>query len=220
MKIFCVIPAYNEASNIIAVINNVKPIVDRVVVVDDCSDDNTYLLAKQQNIIALKHIINLGQGAALKTGTEYAIKKFADIIIHFDADNQFQAEEIPEMIKPLIEAQAETVLGSRFLSKTSDLPGLKKNLIMPLARLTNRLFFNIRLSDPQSGFRALSREAVKKIKINNDRMAHCSEILHQLFKNKIKTVEVPITVIYKEFGQKFSGGIRIIKDLAIKKIIK
>jgi len=220
MKKICIIPGYNEADNIEEVISRVQPFVDEIVVIDDGSYDDMALIANRAGATVLKHAINRGQGAALQTGNEYALKNGADIIIHFDADNQFQAEEIPEMVKPLIEAQAETVLGSRFLSKTSDMPGLKKNLIMPLARFTNRLFFNIRLSDPQSGFRALSREAVKKIKINNDRMAHCSEILHQLFKNKIKTVEVPITVIYKEFGQKFSGGIRIIKDMAIKKIIK
>jgi len=91
---------------------------------------------------------------------------------------------------------------------------------MPLARLVNRLFFNIKLSDPQSGFRVFSKEAAQKIEIKNDGMAHCSEILHQLFKNKLKIEEVPITVVYHEFGQKFSSGFKIIKDLLIRKIIK
>lgn len=220
MKKICIIPAYNEARNIGEVIKRVRPFVDEIVVIDDGSQDEMAIIAQQAGATVLKHAINRGQGAALQTGNEYALLQGADIIIHFDADNQFQAEEIPDLIAPIESGQAEAVLGSRFLSKKSDLPAFKKNLIMPLARFINRLFFNIRLSDPQSGFRVLNRSAVEKITITNDRMAHCSEILHQLFKNKIKTVEVPITVVYHEFGQKFSGGVRIIKDLAIKKIIK
>jgi glycosyltransferase involved in cell wall biosynthesis len=220
MKKICVIPAYNEEKDIAEVVNRVRPFVDEIVIVDDCSKDNTVNIARQTGATVLLHPINRGQGAALQTGNDYALKNQADIIVHFDADNQFQAEEIPDLVGPIERGDAEAVLGSRFMSKKSDLPMFKKNVIMPLARLFNRLFFNITLSDPQSGFRALSRKAVEQIKIKNDGMAHCSEILHQLFSKKIKTIEVPITVIYHEYGQKFSGGLKIITDIAIKKIIK
>lgn len=220
MKKICVIPAYNEEQHIAAVINRVRPFVDQIVVVDDHSKDKTALIAQAAGATVLKHPINRGQGAALQTGTSFALNQKADIIIHFDADNQFQAEEIPELIQPILEGKAQAVLGSRFLDKKSNLPSFKRRLIMPLARFINRLFFNIKLTDPQSGFRVLSRQAAQQIIIRNDGMAHCSEILHQLFAKNIKTVEVPITVIYHEFGQKFSGGIRIIKDLIIRKIIK
>lgn len=91
---------------------------------------------------------------------------------------------------------------------------------MPLARFANRLLFNIKLSDPQSGFRALSRKSAEKLNIENDGMAHCTEIIHKLFKNGDRVVEVPITVIYHEFGQKLSGGFKIIKDIIIQKLIK
>ena len=220
MKKVCVIPAYNEAEHITEVISRVRPFVDEIVVVDDCSSDDTAQLAQAAGATVLKHPINRGQGAALQTGNDYALLKNADIIIHFDADNQFCAEEISDLILPITSGRAQVALGSRFLTKKSKLPASKKNIIMPLARLVNRLFFNIKLSDPQSGFRVLSKEAAQKIKIKNDGMAHCSEILHQLFKNKFKIEEVPITVVYHEFGQKFSGGFKIIKDLLIRKIIK
>lgn len=220
MKKVCVIPAYNEAQHINEVISRVRPFVDEIVVVDDHSQDETATLARQAGATVLRHPINRGQGAALQTGNDYALQTGADIIIHFDADNQFQAEEIPELVRPIEAGQAEAVLGSRFMGKESNLPALKRQVIMPLARLINRLFFNIKLTDPQSGFRVLSRQATEKIKIKNDGMAHCSEILHQLFSKNIKVVEVPITVVYHEFGQKFSGGLKIIKDMAIKKIIK
>ncbi len=220
MKKICVIPAYNEEEHIATVIERVRPFVEQIVVVNDCSRDQTAAIATEAGATVISHPINRGQGAALQTGNEYALKQGADIIIHFDADNQFQAEEIPDMIRPLETGVAEAVLGSRFLNKKSNLPAFKRQVIMPLGRLVNRLFFNIKLSDPQSGFRALSRQAVEQIKIENDGMAHCSEILHQLFAKKIKTVEVPITVTYHEFGQKLGGGFRIIKDLLIRKIIK
>lgn len=220
MKTICVIPAYNEAQHIQTVINRVKSLVDEVIVVDDCSQDDTASLARQVGATVLGHVINRGQGAALRTGTQAALEHGAEIIVHFDADNQFQAEEIPDLLAPLLNQQADAVLGSRFLSKKSKLPGTKKNIVMPLARLVNRLFFGIRLSDPQSGFRALSRPVAQKITISNDGMAHCSEILYQLFKNKFRVMEVPITVVYHDYGQKFSGGLKIIKDLLIQKLIQ
>jgi len=220
MKIFCVIPAYNEEKSIADVITRVKPFVSEIVVINDCSFDNTAKIAKANGAITISHPINRGQGAALQTGTNYALQHGADIIVHFDADNQFQAEEIEEVIAPIIKDEADAVLGSRFLTKKSNIPKFKKNIIMPLARTVNRLFFDIKLTDPQSGFRALNRKAAQMIKVEHDGMAHCSEIMHQLFAYKLRVKEVPITVVYHEFGQKFSGGIRIIKDMLIKKIIK
>ncbi len=222
MKIFCVTPAFNEANNIVAVINSVKPMVDEVVVVDDCSSDNTYSLAKQQNITVLKHIVNLGQGAALKTGTEYAIKEFADIIIHFDADGQFFAKDIETVIYPLVNNKADIVFGSRFINKQDNvgMPITKKYLLMPLAKLVNKLLFNINLADPQSGFRAMTRFSAIKINWQQDQMAHCSEILYQAVKRDLRIKEVPISVIYHNFGQKFSNGIKILVDLFLAKLIK
>ena len=91
---------------------------------------------------------------------------------------------------------------------------------MPLAKAINNIFFGINLSDPQNGFRAMSAKVAREIRIENDGMAHCNEILIKAHKNKYRLQEVPITVIYHEFGQKFSGGIRIIKDLIYKKLTK
>jgi len=219
MKITCVIPAYNEAKQIASVINKLKTYVAEIIVVDDHSRDNTYSEAEKAGAIVVRHVINRGQGAALRTGTQLALNRGADIIIHFDADDQFQATDIPAILVPLLNNSADAVLGSRFMGTESNLPKAKKLIIMPLARFINRLFFNIRLTDPQSGFRALNRQSALKLKIENDGMAHCSEIIYRLFKNKDRVVEVPITVIYHEYGQKLSGGFKIIKDLLIQKLI-
>jgi hypothetical protein len=90
---------------------------------------------------------------------------------------------------------------------------------MPLARAVNKLFFNINLTDPQIGFRALSREAAAKINWRQDRMAHCSEIMFEVKNHNFKVKEVPIKVIYHNFGQSFSGGLKILKELFIAMLV-
>jgi len=220
MKIFCVIPAYNEAKSIAKVVAKVKPLVNELIIVDDCSRDDTYVLAKATGVTVLHHIINRGQGAALQTGNAYALLHGADIIVHFDADDQFDANEIKDVVRPILTDEADIVFGSRFLEKESNMPWMKKNIIMPLARAINKIFFGINLTDPQSGFRAMKKEFAQNLIIENDGMAHCNEILIKAFQSQHRIKEVPITVHYHEFGQKFSGGFKIIKDLIYKQLIK
>lgn len=218
MKVICVIPTYNEALALPAVINDLTGVVNDIIVVDDGSADNTIEALKQLPVKVLRHVINRGQGAALRTGTIQALKDEADIIVHFDADGQFRAADIARLVEPIKQNQAEIVFGSRFLDNTTIMPTFKKWIIMPLARFVNRLFFNINLSDPQSGFRALSRQAAEKIDWQQDRMAHCSEILVVAHRSDLSIKEVPITVLYKEFGQRFSGGFKILRDLFLAKL--
>jgi len=219
MKTLCVIPAYNEEGTIIEVINRVKPLVSEIVVVDDGSSDKTRELAEKQNITVLSHFINRGQGTALETGNQYALRAGADIIVHFDADGQFLAEEIKDIISPIIKGEADIVFGSRFLGKKSNMPPFKKYVIIPLAHLVNKIFTGSNLTDPQNGFRALSRKAASQIKIEQDGMAHNTEIISKAFASGLKIKEVPVTVIYHNFGQRFSGGLKIIKDLILARLI-
>ncbi len=221
MKISCIIPAFNEEKNIVKTAISVLDYVDEIVIVDDCSSDNTLKEAKNiknDKIKVLSHPINLGQGASLQTGNDYAIRNGADILVHFDADGQFLAKEIAKVTEPIRRGGADMVFGSRFLDIKSEIPAFKKNIIMPLAKIFNYIFFGIKTSDPQSGFRAMTKEVAEKIEIENNRMAHCTEILAKAHKYKFRINEVPITVTYKEFGQKFSGGLRIVKDLFFRKI--
>ena len=220
MKVFCVIPAWNEEKNIFKVVEGAKKYVDEVVVVSDGSTDRTLELAREAGAVALEHFVNRFQGASLETGNQYALSNGADIIIHFDADGQMMAEDIPEMVAPIIRGEADAVFGSRFLGKETDMPWMKKNIIFPLAHLFNRVFFGVKMTDPQSGFRAMSARAWEKIKIENDDMAHTSEILAKAFKNKLRIKEVPVKIVYHHFGQKFSGGFIIIKDMLLWKMTK
>jgi glycosyltransferase involved in cell wall biosynthesis len=215
-----VIPAYNEADKIVSVLKSVIPLVNAVIVVDDGSRDQTAELAEQAGAIVLRHLINRGQGAALRTGTKSAISSGHFIIVHYDADGQFKPEDIAIVVQPLLAGEADIVFGSRFIDSQTKMPALKKIIIMPLARLTNRLLFGIKTSDPQSGFRAFTAEAAKLIDWQQDGMAHCSEILSLAHQQKLKIKEVPITVIYHEYGQRFSGGLKILKDLLLGRLIK
>ena len=219
-KIICVIPAYNEEKYIAGVVSEVSAFVDKVVVVDDASADETARRAEECGAVVLRHVVNRDQGAALMTGNIYALKVGADIIVHFDADGQFCAAEIPDIVRPILSGECDVVFGSRFLSKKSKLPFLKKFLFFPAARLVNFLFFKVNNSDPQSGFRALSRLAASRINIEQDGKAHCTEIMAKTMRHRLKFKEVPITVIYHDFGQRFSGGVKIIKDLFLKSLVK
>lgn len=219
MKIFCVIPAYNENKHIISTVEGARPLVDETVVVDDGSSDNTAVLARRAGATVLRHIVNRGQGAALRTGTDYALKSGAGVIVHFDADGQFLSGEIDAIVEPIRQGEADAVFGSRFLTKGSNMPKFKRAVIMPLARLVNRIFLNVRLTDPQCGFRALSRSGAEKIRWYQDGMAHCSEILYAAGRSGLRLKEVPVTVIYHRYGQRFWGGVKILKDLFLARLI-
>jgi len=221
MKIFCVIPAFNEEKNIMAVASQVKSSVDTVVVVDDGSSDRTAESAIRAGAILVRHIINRGQGAALRTGAQYCLNHGADIIVHFDADGQFLTSDIERIAAPIKAGLAQVVFGSRFLNRehSLEMPIFKRCFIMPLAKAINKIFFNVNLTDPQSGFRAMSREAARKIDWKQDRMAHCSEIMFEVKRHNLKVKEIPIRVIYHNFGQSFFGGFKILKELFIAMLV-
>lgn len=220
MKVIAVIPAYNEADSIVQVVKDVKPQVAEVVVVDDGSTDSTGAYAKQAGATVLSHLINRGQGAALSTGSEYALRNSADIIVHFDADGQFSAAEIKRMVEPIITGAYDVTIGNRFSEIKNRIPWIKAVIIFPLARLFNRLILGLNYVDPQNGFRAMNKSTAKGIQIEQDGTAHCTEILLAVKSSHVRVKEIPVTVVYHEYGQKFSGGLRIIKDLFFEEMSK
>lgn len=210
-----VIPAYNEEQHISDVVRTLRQHYSDalVVVVDDCSRDATCVQAQAAGAVVLRHIVNRGQGAALRTGTRYALENGAHYIAHFDADGQFAAPDIARAVEVLRRNEADVVFGSRFLpGSRANLPAFKQRIIMPLAQAFNRLL-GVRLSDPQAGFRVLTRTAAERIGWQHDKMAHCSEIQQAVCRSGLRVQEIPITVTYHEYGQRFSGGFKIIGDI-------
>lgn len=221
MKITAIIPAYNEEETIYQVVQEVKKYTDEVIVINDGSIDATANLAKKAGALVCSHLLNRGQGAALQTGIRYALSNGAEIIVTFDADGQFIPSEIRDVVQPILDGEADIVLGSRF--KKSKVPFFKKILLFGAIFFT-RLTSGLNLTDTHNGFRALSCKAAEKICIRQDRMAHASEILNAVAKNKLRYREVPVTVQYLPHhlkkGQKISDYFKILFDLVLGKVIK
>ncbi len=211
-EVFIVIPAYNESSSIGKVIGQIKKQgYERIVIVDDGSKDNTAKTAEKRGAVVLKHLINRGQGAALKTGIDYALKQGAEVIVTFDADGQFLAKEIKKLVNSL-DRKTHVVLGSRFLGNAQNIPFMKK-LILKIGIIVVRILYGIRVTDSQNGFRALTREAAEKIEISSNRMEHAGEIMHEIVKNNLSYKEVPVTVVYSDYavkkGQSWTHSIKL-----------
>lgn len=221
MKVIAIIPAYNEEKNIGLVVKEVKKYVDEVIVINDGSSDNTAFCAHKAGATVYSHFLNRGQGAALETGRRVALNHGADIIVTYDADGQFVAKEIEEIIQPIKNGEVDVVLGTRFLK--SEIP-LSKKIFLKGALLLTRLSSHLNLSDTHNGFRAFSREAAEKIKIEQNRMAHASEILNKISRCKLRYKEVSVTIKYLpehiKKGQKLPDYLKILFDLMIGKAVK
>ncbi len=218
--IFVVVPAYNEAKNIGRVVRGLfEQGWNNVLVVDDGSGDDTAAIATAAGAVVLRHAVNLGQGAALQTGTEYALRAGADIVVHFDGDGQFNPADIKPAVELLRGKNLDAVFGSRFLDKRSRLPFFKRRAILPAARLVNFLFTGVWLSDAHNGFRVLSRRAAAGLDIRRNGMAHNSEIVGRIKKCGLRFAEHPVEVRYFEYGQGIGGGLKIVGDLILEKFL-
>ena len=224
-KIFIVIAAYNEEKTIAKVIDDLHNHgYQNIIVVDDGSQDKTAPIAELKGATVLKHIINRGQGAALRTGIEYALDQGADIIITFDADGQHQAKDIKNLIQPIINNEADIVLGSRFLGNTKSNVPFWRKLFLKAGALSFRLMFGVKVTDSHNGFRALSRKAAQAIEITSDRMEHASQIIEEIAKKRLRYKEVPVTIIYTDYsqekGQSTLNAFKIFTKTILRRLIK
>ncbi|MBI4980537.1 glycosyltransferase family 2 protein [Candidatus Woesearchaeota archaeon] len=224
METWLVIPAFNEENKLKEVVSNLKRNgYARIVVVDDGSQDNTYQLAQKENVIVLNHLINRGQGAALKTGIDYALEQGAEVIVTFDADGQHQPEDISILIQPILENKADIVLGSRFLTNNSNTPFIRRLFLKGGALLFN-LFYGVKVTDSHNGLRALSRTAAEQIEITSDGPEHASEIIEEIGKKQLKYTEVPVTIKYTDYslqhGQSSWAAFKILFKMLIKGFLR
>lgn len=218
-EVFVVIPAFNEGPALGSVVSAVRKYGYEVIVVDDCSKDSTSQVAYSEGARVCRHPINLGQGAALQTGIDLALKLKAKYIVTFDADGQHPAEAIQRALKVFeSDPEIEVILGSRFLKKdhATQVPFLRK-CILKLALVFTRLTAQIPVTDTHNGFRVFSAEALKKFRINQNRMAHASEILNKISQKKIKFQEIPIEIVYTAYsrakGQRMSNAVNVLWEL-------
>ncbi len=224
MKVLIIVPAYNEQQVIGKVLDDLKAakiegMEKEIVVVDDGSSDNTEGEAGKRGVTVLTHIVNRGLGGALGTGLIYARLTNADFVVTFDADGQHQSEDVKKVIAPLIKHKADVVIGSRMLTKGG--MSVDRKIINFAANVVNYLLWTVWVTDTQSGLRAFSKEAVKKIEIKMNKMEVSSEFLKEIGRHHLRVAEVPIRAIYTQYskskGQKNANAINVLVKLLVYK---
>ncbi|MBL3699729.1 glycosyltransferase family 2 protein [Leucobacter luti] len=214
-----VIPLYNEATVIGDVVRGLLPEFAQVVCIDDGSRDGSGEIARRAGAHLVTHPINLGQGAALQTGFEYALERGARYVVTFDADGQHRVEDAVAMLRRARDEDLAIVFGSRFLDDRTN-PGILKKIVLKTAVAVTNLTTRTRLTDAHNGLRVIRGDALRRIKLRQDRMAHGTEIVVQLGRTGLPYAEHPVEVIYSDYskakGQSLLNSVNILVDLIIR----
>ena len=196
MKIIVGIPAFNEEKNIASIITKLSTIADTILVCDDGSTDLTATIAKKIGAVVIKHEKNLGYGAAIRSLFLKAKDLDGDVLVTFDADGQHRIDDIKNVIKPIVNQEADLVIGSRFLDESEkEVPQYRKVGIKVITKITNASIKK-QLTDSQSGFRAYSKKVVDELNPSEVGMGISTEILIKASSKNFKIVEVPIKILY------------------------
>jgi glycosyltransferase involved in cell wall biosynthesis len=196
MRITIGIPAYNEEKNIGEIITKLNKIYDSIIVCDDGSSDLTSEISKKLGAIVIKHKKNMGYGAAIHSIFKKCFEIGSDVLVTFDADGQHRIEDIPTVLNPIKNNNADIVIGSRFLEKNSDIPNYRKIGIKVITQVTNASIKN-KLTDSQSGFRAYNKHVLSQINPSEMGMGISTEILIKASSKGIRITEVPVTILYE-----------------------
>lgn len=215
-----VVPLYNEASVIGGVIEGLLPSFPHIVCVDDGSTDGSADAARRAGAQVVEHPINLGQGAALQTGIDYALSHpGCEFIVTFDADGQHRVEDARDMVAAAREAGAAIVFGSRFLDDRTK-PGWMKRAILKTAVWVTNLTTSVKLTDAHNGLRVIRRDAASQVQLKQDRMAHATEIVLQLGHTGLPWIEHPVELLYTDYskskGQSVLNSVNILVDLVVR----
>ena len=211
-----VVPAFNEVRVIRGTVERLLAVAANVVVVDDCSTDGTAQQLVALPVTVLRHSVNLGQGAALQTGIDWALQQGARVVVTFDADGQHDAGDVQRLLRTLIDDKMDVVLGSRFLGKAIGISTSRK-LMLRAALMCTRMSTGLPLTDVHNGLRAFRAEVAPALRITQNRMAHASEILNHIARAHLKWAEVPTVVHYSGYsvakGQGALGAVDILFEL-------
>ncbi len=212
-KIFVIVPCYNESCIISTTITALLQQGYKVIVVDDGSNNNCREHFNTMPVYYLHHVINLGQGAAIQTGIDFALQKEATYLVTFDADGQHDVKDIRRMIDKLEEENLEFVFGSRFLEGAQTNVDKTRRALLQFSRFTNFFISGALLSDSNNGLRVFTSAAARQIRIKENRRTHSSDLIYQVVKKKIKFGEAPVSVRYSEYSRK--KGIQNVEGINI-----
>lgn len=195
---YVILPAYNEETRIQPVIEEIARRGYKMVIVNDGSSDNTLKVIMEsqrkypKSIYIYSHIINRGVGVAMQTGFDAVVRYNPKYVVNMDSDGQHSVDDLENVLKPLITGEAQAVIGVRPLE---DMP-LSRNFANAVMNLLTKIFYKVDVSDSQTGFRAITNEALKKININARGYLISSEFIREVNDNDIPFAEVPIETIY------------------------
>ena len=219
-RCWLVIPLYNEAEVVAEVVRAARATFPNIVCVDDGSTDGSVNAARDGGAIVLEHVVNLGQGAALQTGIDFALTDPAMLaIVTFDADGQHRVEDALAMVQQLVDDDVDIVIGSRFLDDRTKVSAMKR-IVLRTVTVAQRLSTGLRLTDAHNGLRAMTRSTASTIRITQNRMAHASEIVSEVARLKLRYAEHPVHVLYTDYskskGQSLWNSVNILSDMIIR----
>jgi glycosyltransferase involved in cell wall biosynthesis len=215
-NVWIVVPAFNEAGVIGDVIAGLRSVFDHVVCVDDGSGDGTGEIALRAGAHLVRHPVNVGQGAAIQTGIEYARRRpGAQVFATFDGDGQHRVKDVVTMVDRLQEGDADVVIGTRFDPGVSGPPLLKRLVLRTAARLSPR-GRRLGLTDTNNGLRVFNKTVADGLNLTMSGMSHANEFVTLIAENHWNVVEQPVEVLYTEYskskGQPLLNGVNIIFD--------
>lgn len=218
-----IIPVYNEGKVIRGVLENVLKTFKYVVVVNDGSKDNSAAEIAKTKAFLVDHPINMGQGAALQTGIEFARMLPVDCFVTYDADGQHRLEDALAMIRELEKGDVDIVMGSRFMGGAIGMP-TSKRIVLKAAIWFSNFTSGLKLTDTHNGLRAFNRHVAENMQITLSDMAHASEILEIIAANKFRYKEIPVIIEYTDYsrgkGQSIINAVNIAFDTLLRKITK
>ncbi|MGD9959698.1 glycosyltransferase family 2 protein [Nocardioides sp.] len=217
-----VVRMYNEAAVVGPVVTELVQCFDHVVCVDDGSSDGSGAIARAAGALVVTHPVNLGGGAALKTGLRYASEVTdATHFVTFDADGQHQVSDALAMVELARTNDLDVVLGSRFLGLESDMPASRRALLRAAALFT-RVTTGVALTDSHNGLRVLSRRFATRLRLTIAGMGYASELIAALGADDVTYAEHPVTVLYTDYslgkGQRNLNSVNIVVDLALTRL--
>lgn len=220
-----IVPVYNEGQAVRGVVERVLQDYEHVVCINDGSRDDSAAEIKKTRAYFVDHPINMGQGAALQTGIEFArLLPGVRYFVTYDADGQHRLEDVATMLQTIEDKGTDFVLGSRFLgSEAVDMPALKRR-VLKLAIAFSNATSGVKLTDTHNGLRVFNKKVADEIQITMSDMAHASEILEIIARNNYSYCEVPVTIVYTDYsrskGQSVINAINIAFDTLLRKVTR
>ena len=202
-EVLVIVPAFDEEGGIREVLRRIPDEVlgheVKTVVVDDGSTDATAAIARAEGVPVVSHVVNRGQGDALRTGFAIAQAERSEVVVNLDADGQYKPEELDRLVGPIIEGKADFVLGSRFMGFYEESGSVRHVGVVFFSRMIS-LLTGVKVSDCTNGYRAIRVSELHKLNLREDRF-NANEIILEGLKHKLRFEQVPVSMMSRAAGE-------------------